>query len=77
MPVNAGLTNSFFTGIGLSSSFGIIETNGKVKDAVSIYMRPAKKERFFLYFLTTQNQDIYFDTPSLLYLHFIVEPLHV
>ena len=77
MPVNAGLTNSFFSGIGMASSFGIIETNGKVKDAVSIYMRPAKKERFLIYFLTTENQDKYFDTPSLLYLHFVVEPLHV
>lgn len=76
-PVNAGLTNSFFTNIGPTASLGIIEESGKVKDAVTIYMRPAKKERFYIYFYTTNLENMNFTTPCMLYLHFIVEPFFV
>ena len=76
VPVNAGPTNSYFTGLGETSSLGIIERNGRVRDAVYIYMRPARKERFFLNFYTTDLYKKYFDFPSLLYLHFLIEPVN-
>ena len=74
--VNAGPTNSYFSGIGMSSSLGIIEKNGRVRDAVTIYMRPAQKERFLLYFYTPYLYEKFFEMPTLLYFHFVIEPLY-
>ena len=74
--VNAGPTNSFFSGIGTTSSLGIIEKKGRVRDAVTIYMRPAQKERFLLYFYTPYLYEKFFEMPILLYFHFVIEPLY-
>ena len=73
--VNAGPSNSFFSGIGKTSSLGIIEKRGRVRDAVTVYMRPAQRERFLLYFYTPYLYEKFFEMPILLYFHFIIEPL--
>ena len=74
--VNAGPTNSYFSGIGMSSSMGIIEKKGRVRDAVTVYMRPAQKERFLLYFYTPYLYEKFFEMPILLYFHFVIEPMY-
>ena len=72
-PVNAGHFNTYITGVGDTSSLGIVERNGKVRNSVPIYMRASDKERFTINFRTETLQEHYSPRDYILYLHFIVE----
>ena len=74
-PRNAGLLNSFASGIGEISSLGVIDRIGRVKSAIPMIMRPSAKERFSIDFLTTELTNKYPTHDYILYFHFIIEPI--
>ena len=74
-PRNAGLFNTYATGIGETSSLGLVDKIGRVKNAVSITMRPSENERFTIDFRTTELIEKYPTRDYILYLYFNVEPL--
>ena len=74
-PVNAGLFNTFATNIGETSCLGLIEDSGRVKNPIPIIMRPADKERFTIKFYSTNLQEKFARHDTILYFHFIVDPL--
>ena len=74
-PKNASLLNSFVSGIGDTTSFGIIDKVGRVKGAIPTTMRPSAKERFSIDFLTTELTNKYSTRDHVLYFHFIIEPI--
>ena len=74
-PINAGPTNSYSSNIGETSSLGIVDQTGVVKDATTIQMRPSRRENFSIYFYTPFLFEKHFDHDFLLYFHFLIKPV--
>ena len=73
-PINAGLFNTYATGMGETSCLGLIEERGRVKNAIPITMRAADKEHFNIQFYTTSLEEKNALHDTILYFHFIIEP---
>ena len=72
-PRNAGIFNTFASGIGETTSLGIIDRIGRVKNAVPVIMRPSRKERFSIDILRTDLTNKYPNRDYVLYFHFNVD----
>ena len=74
-PRNAGIFNTFASEIGETSSLGIIDRIGRIKNAVPVIMRPSHQERFTIDFLTTDLTNKYPIRDYVLYFHFNVDSI--
>jgi len=74
---NTGGTNSFFTGIGVTSSLGIVEAHScRVREPPSVVMKPNSRETVTLKFLTSFLEEQIFPGDVEIVCHFSIKPLY-
>ena len=73
-PTNAGPFNAYSSVTGEMTSMGIVEKEGRVKNAVEMLMRSSERERFIVNFYNGHNlEKKIFPRDYILYFHFNIE----
>lgn len=73
-PTNAGPFNSYSSVTGEMTTMGIIESKGRVKNAVEILMRSSERERFSVNFYNGHDlEKMIFPRDYILYFHFNID----
>ena len=73
-PSNAGPFNSFSSVAGEMTTMGIVESRGRVKNAVEILMRSSERERYMIHFYNGHNlEKKIFPRDYVLYFHFNID----